>query len=158
MSQPPTYRETVAVPWHWWALGAGFALSVFLAALRFFTPAVGFAAAVVTMLLIGLGLVAYSRTVIRVDARGLWVGRGVLEWQWLGTATALSSEATRDRTGPSADARAWLFLRPFLNECVEVTVDDPADRHPYWLVSTRNPERLARAIEAARPAPAADIG
>ncbi len=158
MSQPPTYRETVAVPWYWWALGAGFAFSIFLAALRFFTPAIGLAGAVVTMLLIGLGLVAYSRTVIRVDTQGLWVGRGVLEWEWLGSATALSTEATRDRTGPGADARAWLFLRPFLDRGVEVAVVDPADRHPYWLVATRHPERLARAIEAARPARGGDSG
>ena len=29
---------------------------------------------------------------------------------------------------------------------VRVDLNDPADPHPYWLVSTRHPERLADAL------------
>jgi hypothetical protein len=35
---------------------------------------------------------------------------------------------------------------------IRVWVDDPADPVPYWLVSTRSPQRLAAALEAARDA------
>ncbi|HIT76119.1 MAG TPA: DUF3093 domain-containing protein [Candidatus Avipropionibacterium avicola] len=155
-SQAPIYRETLTVPWYWWAVGAGFALSIFLAALRFFSPAVGLAAGVVTMLVIGLGLLAYGRTVVQVDAEGLHVGGALLAWPWLGTATALDRDGARERMGPGADARAWLLLRPYLVECVEVGVDDPDDTHPYWLVGSRHPQRLAAAIQQARPSAAQD--
>jgi len=48
-----------------------------------------------------------------------------------------------------ADARAFLLLRPYLRRAVMVPVQDPADPTPYWLVSTRQPERLVRALVAA---------
>ncbi|HEY5784856.1 MAG TPA: DUF3093 family protein [Microlunatus sp.] len=38
------------------------------------------------------------------------------------------------------------MLRPYAKEAVELTLDDPADPVPYWLVSTRRPTRLAEAI------------
>ena len=50
-----------------------------------------------------------------------------------------------------ADARAYLLLRPYLRASVRVGIDDPADPTPYWLVSTRRPERLAAALVAAAP-------
>jgi hypothetical protein len=33
---------------------------------------------------------------------------------------------------------------------VQVLLDDPADPTPYWLVSTRHPERLAATLLAGR--------
>jgi hypothetical protein len=39
-------------------------------------------------------------------------------------------------------------LRPYAKEAVELTLDDPVDPVPYWVVSTRRPSRLAEAITA----------
>ncbi len=50
--------------------------------------------------------------------------------------------------GPEADARAYLLLRPYLKRAVRVEITDPADPAPYWLVSSRRPEELARAVQA----------
>ena len=36
------------------------------------------------------------------------------------------------------------MLRPYIKTAVEITLDDPDDPVPYWLVSTRHPHRLAR--------------
>jgi hypothetical protein len=47
--------------------------------------------------------------------------------------------------------------RPYLKRAVYVGIvdpgegADPADGVPYWLIATRHPERLAAAIEEARP-------
>jgi hypothetical protein len=54
--------------------------------------------------------------------------------------------------GPAADARAYLLLRPYLKRAVKVQITDPADPTPYWLVSSRHPEALAGALNAARTA------
>ena len=48
--------------------------------------------------------------------------------------------------GVDADARAFLLTRPYLKRSVKITVQDPADRTPYWLVSTRHPRELADAL------------
>ena len=52
--------------------------------------------------------------------------------------------------GPGADPRAFLFTRPFVGPVVRVDLRDPADPHPYWLVSTRRPGELAAAVEEVR--------
>ncbi|MGA9746160.1 MAG: DUF3093 family protein, partial [Nocardioides sp.] len=38
---------------------------------------------------------------------------------------------------------------PYLARSVQVPVDDPGDPAPYWLVSTRHPQRLVAALVAA---------
>lgn len=147
-STPPIYREVLAVPWSWWLVGVGFALSLSLIGLRYFDFGAALVIAVVAMVPIAAALLAYGGTVIRVAEDGLHVGRGVLEWPWVAEVKALDADATGDRMGPGADARAWLCMRPYLSRVVEVGIDDPADSHPYWLVGTRHPERLAAAIGA----------
>jgi hypothetical protein len=64
----------------------------------------------------------------------------------VGAAAALDAEATRRLAGRDADARAYLLLRPYLSRAVRIDIDDPADPTPYWLVSTRRPDRLAAAL------------
>ncbi len=64
----------------------------------------------------------------------------------LGPAEPLDPEETRRVHGVDADARAFLLTRPYLKRSVKITVQDPADRTPYWLVSTRHPRELADAL------------
>ena len=66
----------------------------------------------------------------------------------LGAVAALDAEETRRVAGPEADARAYLLLRPYLKRAVRVEITDPADPAPYWLVSSRHPDELARAVRA----------
>ena len=44
------------------------------------------------------------------------------------------------------------MYRSYADEAVEIAVVDPADSHPYWLVSTHDAAKLAMAIETARSA------
>ena len=61
-------------------------------------------------------------------------------------AVVLDADQARRRAGVDADARAHLVLRPYVATAVEITLDDPADPVPYWLVSTRRPDALAAAV------------
>jgi hypothetical protein len=87
---------------------------------------------------------------IQVTDSRLTVGRAVIEHRYLGAATALDAVRARSRRGPTADARAYLVLRPYIATAVEVAVEDPDDPVPYWLVATRHPEALAAALTEAR--------
>lgn len=80
-------------------------------------------------------------------------GRARIEVHHLGSAEALDVEETRHVSGPGADARAFLLLRPYLKRSVKVEITDPADPAPYWLVSSRHPRALAGALDAARSDP-----
>lgn len=144
------YRERLGVGASWWAVGLFFSVT--------FVTAVGFSlggwvaavAGVLTCAAIAGALLAIGRTTITVDANGLGVGRAFLDWGYTGRVTPLDRAATRQRMGPGADPRAYLVTRPYIGTAVLVEVDDPADPHPYWLVSTRHPDQLVAATVAAR--------
>lgn len=146
------YSERLLPPVSWWLitlLGAVVLWPVVGIAVGFWW---GFAVAVAVLAVIGAMLLAGS-VMITVDADGLRVGRAWIEHRYLAGCRALDADKTRSRRGPTADARAYLVLRPYLREAVEIELDDPADPVPYWLVSSRHPERLADALrEAAAPA------
>ncbi|MGT2426890.1 DUF3093 domain-containing protein [Amnibacterium kyonggiense] len=52
--------------------------------------------------------------------------------------------------GPGLDARAYTMFRGWVDPVVRVTVEDPDDPAPYWLVSTRRPDELRAALAAER--------
>lgn len=144
------YRERLSVPASWWGIGLFFAVTS--------ATAVGFAVGPAFSVVVGLvsaggvaaALVWFGRLQVVVDDAGLKAGESLLEWDWLGEVVAHDAAATRVRLGPGADHRAHLVVRGYILTSVEVTVADPADPHPYWLVSTRRPRELASAIAAGR--------
>lgn len=147
-----TYTERLSVPWTWWLVGAAFEVAIAIAVLAYLPLEAGLAVCGLFLVAVIAGLLAYGATKIEVDAHGLSVGRYRLEASYLSGAEAFEAEAAREALGPGADPRAFLFTRPFLNDLVRVDLDDAADPHPCWLVSTRHPAKLAAAINALRQA------
>jgi hypothetical protein len=139
------YHERLTVPIAWWVLSGLFALSMLLAFGLYLGPLWGIATAVVSFAVM-TAVFAAAAVVITVDDTEVRVGRARLELAYLSRATALDVAQTRSRRGPTADARAYLVLRPYITAAVELTLDDPADPVPYWLVSTRRPRALAAAL------------
>jgi hypothetical protein len=76
-------------------------------------------------------------------------GRAHIPVDQLGVPVALDAPASRRLAGVDADARAYLLLRPYVARSVQVPVQDPQDPAPYWLVSTRHPDRVVAALVAA---------
>lgn len=145
------YHERVQVPLSWWVLAVLFAGTLAGAFGFYLGRGVALAVGLPALMLVGLGFRAASY-VISVDDEELRVGRAVIGREWVGAVRALDAAATRTRTEVGADARAHLVLRPWLSTTVELTLADPADPVPYWLVSTRRPGALAAALDRA-PAP-----
>lgn len=139
------YREWVGPPPSWWVLSVLFSLS-WLAAIGFYLgPLPGVLAllgaqGVLTALFCGTAIR------LRLDGTELRVCRAVLDLAYVAEVRPLDADATTQRTGPGADARAHLVLRPYARTAVELVLDDPADPVPYWVVSTRRPVALAEAI------------
>lgn len=142
-----SYREWIGPPPSWWVLSGLFSLS-WLAALGFYLgPLSGALAFVVAQ---GLLTALFLGTAVRLEVADgqLRVGRAVLDLAYVSAVRPLDATETADRTGPHADARAHLVLRPYAKTAVELTIDDPVDPVPYWLVSSRRPVRLAEAVQS----------
>ena len=145
-----TYVERLAPPPSFWAAVLGFAAVLGVAFLAALGPVAGLLALVVPFGLGAAGLVAMA-TEVRVAGGELVVGRAHIPVRDLGPARALSPEEARAVRGPRSDPAAFHVIRGWLPRGVVAEVVDPADPTPYWYVSSRDPERLAAAIEAARP-------
>jgi hypothetical protein len=145
---PTGYTERLWVPVGWWVLTVLFALSLLIAVLFYLGPVWGVGSGLLVMVVMGLLFYRYGREQIRVEVDRLRVGAANIEWVYVTGARALDEASTRRRRGPESDARAYLVLRPYLNRAVEVSIADEADPTPYWLISSRAPERLAAAITA----------
>jgi hypothetical protein len=144
------YEERLRVPGSWWVVGMFFSLT-FVTAVGFYAgPTVAVVAGVLTAAGVAAALLWYGNVEVRVDAAGLHAGRAVLEWAYAGEVSVHDRAATRSRLGADADHAALLLVRGFVPGSVELAVNDPADPHPYWLVSTRNPDGLAQAIAGCR--------
>lgn len=149
-----TYRERLSAPVSWWIAALAFAAAwgwVFLIATNWAI------AGVVTALLVAVGgfiVWRYGSVTVSVDAEGLRVGPAFVEARHVGDVRALDRAGYRTQLGTGADARAYLVTRPYLDHGVVVTIDDPSDPTPYWLVSSRHPDALAAALAPSRPSAA----
>lgn len=149
MDQPADpYSETLAVPRSWWASGVVFVAAIAWAFLVATPLIVTVAVTVVAAVTAFGGLARYGAARVATDPDGFRAGRALLPYRYVGSAEPLDAEATRRVLGVEADARAYLMIRPYCHSAVRVTVDDPADPAPYWLVSTRHPAALAASLTA----------
>lgn len=147
------YAERLSVPLRWWAQGTMLIATFWLAILAAVPPAQEYIAWTATALALGLmaaGFISYGSARVAVVEGELHAGRARIPLAHVGAVTALDAEGMRRQAGMEADARAHLVLRPYLKRGVRVEINDATDPTPYWLVSSRKPERVAAAVESAR--------
>lgn len=143
------FDERLHVPLRWWVQSTMFLASVWLAFIVALPPAVAWGATAVLLLAVGALFVGYGNARVRVASGVLYAGHAHIDVRFLADPTPLDAETTHRVAGRDADARAYHLLRPYVKRALKVTVVDPADPVPYWLVSTRRPDELAAAVSAA---------
>jgi hypothetical protein len=142
------YSERLGVPLRWWVQGTMLVASLWLALVVAVPGPVPWVVTGIALALLAAALVSYGSARVKVEDGVLYAGRAHIDTSLLGAVTALDADQTRRAAGMEADARAFLVLRPYLKRAVKVHLDDPADPTPYWLVSSRHPDRLAAALQA----------
>ena len=114
-------------------------------------------AGVITAIVLYCGAVAalvFTSPVIEVNGSEVTAGRARLPIGFTGDSGAFRGAAATLERGRQLDARAWVVIRGWVGPVVKITVLDTEDPAPYWLVSSRSPERMIAAIDAARDAAA----
>lgn len=144
----PEYREKLRPsPWLFVIIAL-----VIPASLLVFLP-ISMLAGVLTAAGLYLGsalLVVLASPTVQVSGGTLTAGRATIDTSLLGEAVAFDgADATAER-GPRLDARAWLLIRGWVPGVVRIPLEDPTDPAPYWLVSSRQPQKMAAAINRSR--------
>ncbi|MER5754226.1 DUF3093 domain-containing protein [Streptomyces sp. NPDC002088] len=147
------YEERLTAPRSWWLISflVGVALALILlpfGTLPMLGGLVGGTAAA------AVAASSYGSLRIRVVGDSLIAGEAKIPLSALGEAEVLDAEEARAWRTYKADVRAFLLLRAYIPKALRVEVTDPDDPTPYLYLSTREPERLAEALKAARAAAA----
>ncbi|MFD2338852.1 DUF3093 domain-containing protein [Clavibacter tessellarius] len=122
------------------------------ASLLVFLPISVLAGVVVAIVLYGgvVAVLVLTSPVIEVADGRLRAGPASIDVDQLGDPEGFrGAEATAER-GVRLHARAHLVIRGWVDPVVRVPLLDPTDPAPYWLLSTRDPERLIAAIRGSR--------
>lgn len=146
-AQTVLYSERLLPAFWIWLVVAGIA-GTFVLAFIPISLLTGIIVAVVAAVALTV-LLLMSTPVIRVTPESLQVGRAQIERKWVGEVQAFRGEDATQQRGPALNATAYLCIRGWISPVVKIEITDPADRTPYWLTSTRHPEKLAAALQAA---------
>ena len=146
-----SYRERLFVPLRWWVQATMLLASLWLAFIVSMPAVAAWTATGLVVLLTFAGLAWLGSARVEIRDGVLHAGPAHISVDLLGPAEPLDAEETRRVHGVDADARAFLFTRPYVKRSVLVPVLDPADRTPYWLISTRQPQRLVTALASVHP-------
>ncbi len=142
------FAERWRAPWWYWLAGLILAAAVAAAVhlgypgLRAVVPY-----AVTVPFVIGL-LWWLSRVEIRITVKALYVDDAWLAREFIADAMPLSREAYRAALGPGFDPLAFVVRRPWITKAVLITLRDPDDPTPYWIISSRRPAALAAALSS----------
>ena len=142
------YLERLRVPAWWWLVAIVMVGSLAMAILAYVPLAQGLVVVGLFTLAVGAVIFSYGHTGIRVSEGALHVGRNRIECHWIAGAEALDRRESTAAMSSNANHRDFLMTRPYIGELVRVRIDDVADPHPHWLVSSRRAGELAEAVEA----------
>lgn len=94
---------------------------------------------------------AHSSPQITVTEQELRVGRAHIDLYYTGIIASLDEQSTTNARGVNADPRAFSVIRPLsAKEAITIEICDDDDPHPYWLISTKDPQSFGRALVTAQ--------
>jgi len=83
------------------------------------------------------------RSTITLDGEELRIDRAHIDIKYLGSATVLDSPAMRLLRTRDADPAAYLAIKFWMPKGIKITVVDPRDPTPYWLLTSKRGEEIA---------------
>jgi DUF3093 family protein len=145
------YRERLTVPWWWWPPAFVLAALVALEVNRAARDIPGWISFAVLFAIASGVLIWFGRAEVRVvdSADGtpvLWAGPAHLPVDVIGRSAEIPASAKSAAMGRQLDPAAYVLHRPWIRPMVLVVLNDPDDPTPYWLLSSRHPDRVLGAL------------
>ena len=88
----------------------------------------------------------FSAPVIVVTSDSFIARGATIDRKYIGELESIAKQDVFEELGRKLDARAWLSIQASVKGLVKVQISDSQDPTPYWLVSTRRPSDLMRAL------------
>lgn len=150
VSAPATsYSEKLWPAWWIWLVTvvAGGALTLAFAPVSlFWSSVVGISFVIIVAILLVVSTAKISVTPDRIS-----VGRASIEREFIGEFSSHRGEDAFFQRGRNLNATAFMCFRGWIDPVVKMEITDERDATPYWIVSTRRPDRFVAALEATKP-------
>ncbi|HLY33444.1 MAG TPA: DUF3093 domain-containing protein [Jatrophihabitantaceae bacterium] len=147
--QGTVYSEALRTPWWWYVVGVGvaglLAAEFHIAGVRL-TDWIPFG----TLIPLSIGIVWWlGHSTLQIAEGELRIRGAHLPVRYISGSVALDDRTLRLVVGREGDPAAFVSIRPWIGPGVQVWLDDPDDPTPYWVVSSRHPDRVIAALRAA---------
>jgi hypothetical protein len=145
-TEPIVYRERVRPN-----LGTFIAVATLLPAVTLvsepFDYRIGIAVGLILVMSIWAALF-FLAPVIQVGSSHLTVARAKIPRNLLGNIEEIAKNQIFSERGPKLDPAAHKVFQGTVKTAIKITVNDPNDPTPYWIISTRKPAQLAEVLRA----------
>jgi hypothetical protein len=149
-SREVVYRESMRTPL-WWYLVAMFVAGLLAAEFHISSLALTDWLSFGILLPLSVVLVwAIGRGALEISGGELRIRGAHIPLKDISGAVALDGPTLRRVVGREGDPAAFVSIRPWIAPGFQVWVDDPEDPTPYWVVSSRHPQRVVDLIRAGR--------
>ena len=143
--ESPLYKERV-LP-NFGTFAAIFALLPSIAIISEpFDIRIGLALGVVAVIAIWTLLILRA-PIIALSQLELKVGRVAILRNLIGEVEVISKEGIFLERGPKLDPGAYKVFQGSVKTAIKISITDPEDPTPYWLISTRRPDKLAELLK-----------
>jgi len=151
------YSERLWVPWWWWLPGLALAGLIALEVNQGVRALPNWVPFAVLLPVAAAVLMWLSKTEVRVISGGtdraageteLWVGAAHLPVSVISRSAAVPGSGKSAALGRQLDPAAYVMHRAWVGPMLLVVLDDPDDPTPYWLVSSRHPDRVLSALRS----------
>jgi Protein of unknown function (DUF3093) len=151
-SQTLRYQERLWVPWWWWPPAFGLAVLIGLEVNQAARSLPDWIAYAVLCGVAAAVLVWLGRAEVRVVAQDgqieLWAWQAHLPVNVITRIAEIPRSAKSAALGRQLDPAAYVLHRAWIGPMLLVVLDDPDDPTPYWLVSTRHPDRVISTLRS----------
>jgi len=149
------YSERLRVPWWWWPPGLGLAALIAVEVNMGVRSLPDWVPYAVLLPVAAVVLVWFGRTEVRVvsgtgpgQETELWVGDAHLPVSVISRSAEVPQSAKSAALGRQLDPAAYVVHRAWVGPMVLVVLNDPDDPTPYWLISSRHPDRVLAALRS----------
>jgi hypothetical protein len=150
-NSPHDYRERLSTPLWWYPVAL--AVSIILAA-EFHVAGYGLTDSIPFLTLPPLAVIVVwtlGRSRLTITPAELSIRGAHVPLHFVSGVVALDPKTLRRLIGREGDPQAFVSIRPWIGPGVQLQLDDPDDPTPYWVISTRRPDRVVALLRAPDP-------
>jgi hypothetical protein len=142
------YRERLRTPWWWYPLGVAVA-SILAAEFHIAGYALTDWIPWIVLPLLAISATFFmGRSQLVISGGELRIRGAHVPLVYISGTVQLDDRSLRRLVGRDGDPMAFVSIRPWIGPGVQILLDDADDPTPYWVLSTRHPERVVALLNS----------